>query len=362
MKLTPGGCRQRQQRLAAVLQERGLVGALLSRREHVLYFTGFLHPRHTAAGLCLSARGHTVLVGAGVPAGTAVDDVVPYEAGYHATLHSRQHRAVAEKLATVVPRRGRLGVDLDGGIAAVAALARSRALDLSDELLRLRKRKLPDEVDAIRAAIGITDVMYSAAKAAAHPGADEVEVLARIRCEATRAAGEDLEHFGNDFRANAAGGPARRRRMQAGELYILDAGPSLHGYFADNCRTFAVDRSPTRAQVCAWQLLDSVFAAVEGAARPGMRAVELYRLVDGLVRAGGHPGLVHHLGHGIGLAPHESPQLNPEYDAVLEAGDVFTVEPGVYAEDLQAGVRLEEDYLLTGTGVERLTHFPRGLV
>ena len=68
------------------------------------------------------------------------------------------------------------------------------------------------------------------------------------------------------------------------------------------------------------------------------------------------------VGVGIGLAPHEAPQLNPEFESVLEAGDVFTMEPGLYSKELNAGIRLEQNYLVTDAGLERLTSFPLELV
>ena len=63
----------------------------------------------------------------------------------------------------------------------------------------------------------------------------------------------------------------------------------------------------------------------------------------------------HHLGHGIGLAPHEAPRLNPHWDDIFQVGDVFTAEPGLYGVDLRAGVRIEQEYLVTEHGVERLS-------
>ena len=363
MRLTREGCRQRQKKLVEILEEERLDGAVISRREHVYYLTGFLHSRYHAAALFLDRNGRVTLVGADVPEEVAADEIVPYEAGFNATMHSRQFEAVAEKLRASMPgKKKKLGADMGGGIACVAALAGEEAVDLTRALYQMRKRKLPDEVDAIRAAVGVTEVMYAAAKQAIHPGADEIEVFAHVRAEATRAAGEDLEHFGNDFRANDPGGAPRRRRMAAGELYILDAGPSLHGYFADNCRTFSVDRSPTERQIAAWERIDALFPILEEAVRPGMAASELFRIADEYLRREVGGGLVHHLGHGIGLAPHESPQLNPAFDAVFEVGDLFTMEPGVYSEELKAGIRLEENYLLTEEGLEKLTSFPRSLI
>ncbi len=66
----------------------------------------------------------------------------------------------------------------------------------------------------------------------------------------------------------------------------------------------------------------------------------------------------HHLGHGVGLAPHEGPHLNPMWDEKFEEGDFFTVEPGMYHEDLCAGIRLEQNYLVTADGVKLLTDWP----
>ena len=70
----------------------------------------------------------------------------------------------------------------------------------------------------------------------------------------------------------------------------------------------------------------------------------------------------HHLGHGIGLFPHEAPHLNSSWDDVFEKGDVFTVEPGLYAPQLRGGIRLENNYVVTAAGVELLTPFPLELV
>ena len=66
----------------------------------------------------------------------------------------------------------------------------------------------------------------------------------------------------------------------------------------------------------------------------------------------------HHLGHGIGLFPHEAPHLNPNWDDTFQEGETFTAEPGLYAPELRAGMRIENNYLVTHDGVECLTDFP----
>jgi Xaa-Pro aminopeptidase len=361
MKLTKEGCRGRQEKLVAILQEKNLDGVLISDRPHVYYFTGCLCNRHHSAALLLNSEGKATLVSSGEPDGLSIDTHLHYDADHLATMHSRQHETVADTLKPAI-RSGRYGADMGSGIACIAALGGHDLVDLSPEIVRMRKAKWPDEVDAIRDAIRLTDVMYETALEIVRPGADEMDVYSELLAQTTRAAGEFLEVFGNDFQANALGGLPRRRRMEAGELYILDSGPRLHGYSADNCRTFAVDGSPTDAQLKAWQRIDSLFAILEDAIRPGVDPKDLFKLADTYLCWEGFPGMIHHLGHGIGLRAHEGPELNPHYDTVFEQGDVITLEPGLYKEELKAGMRLEENYLVTADGVEKLTSFPRHLI
>ena len=361
MKLTVNGCRERQDRLRSVLDARNLAGALISRRDLVYYFTGFHRNRHHASAALIGSEGKTTLVCAAEPDLPAVEEVILYAAAYFATMHNRQFEVVAEKFSPALTPGARLGADLGGGVACIAQLGGPEVEDLTPDIRRMRQSKLPDEVDAISAAIEVTDVMYHAAREAVQPDADELDVFTAIHSASVSFAGEDLEHFGNDFRSNDAGGLPRRRRMREGELYILDAGPSLHGYFADNCRTFSVGRSPSPAQQEAWEIIDSLFPIIEAAVKPGVEAREVYAIAHRYLNRDGYEGLVHHLGHGIGLAPHEAPELNPHYHATFEVGDVFTMEPGLYGPALKAGIRLEENYLLESGGLRKLTSYPRDL-
>src|SRR3982074_3352063 len=102
------------------------------------------------------------------------------------------------------------------------------------------------------------------------------------------------------------------------------------------------------------QVLDHV----ERTVHPGTSCRALYQEAFSL--SNGYQGwkFPHHLGHGIGLNGHEAPRLNPHWDDTLQAGDVIAVEPGLYGLTLSAGLRIEQVYLVTGTGLERLTAFP----
>ena len=104
------------------------------------------------------------------------------------------------------------------------------------------------------------------------------------------------------------GGPPRDRKIEAGELYILDLGPAFRGYFADNTGVIAVDRRPSDEQLAAWERILPVFSLVERTVKPGRGCRELFQEVHELLNRDAAPWVFdHHLGHGIGLFPHERP-------------------------------------------------------
>lgn len=360
--LTLEGCKARQNRLRDLLSAQGLDGALITAREHVYYFTNFrAHWNHACAAL-IETGGKTTLLGwKPKREDLAASDFLEYPAHKFSTMPMNQAALAATAMAKAMPGGKRLGVDLEGP-AALARLACPDAADLTPAIHRLRKRKDGDEISALRRSIDVTEAMYVWVKANIRPGLDELDFYAGIRSAAIAAANCDPERFGNDFRAAEGGGAPRRRRMNAGELFVLDSGPSIDGYHADNCRTFAVDRKGTDAQHKACEKIIATLSFCEGRIKPGLSAKQLFADAKAFLADAGHSGLCHHLGHGIGLQPHEAPQLNPEYDAVFEAGDVFTMEPGLYSKELNAGIRLEQDYLLTEQGLERLMSFPLTLV
>jgi Xaa-Pro aminopeptidase len=105
-----------------------------------------------------------------------------------------------------------------------------------------------------------------------------------------------------------------------------------------------------------------VFQHLEATAKPGKNCRELFQEAQAILDKAPVGVFNHHLGHGIGLFPHEAPHLNPNWNDVFEVGDVFTAEPGLYDEKiLRAGMRIENDYVVTETGVENLSPFPMNL-
>jgi Xaa-Pro aminopeptidase len=156
-------------------------------------------------------------------------------------------------------------------------------------------------------------------------------------------------------------GRAGERKIEAGELVVVDAGCSIDGYSSDYTRTLATGPVDAEAKE-AYAVVLSAQEAALGAMRAGVPAIEVdataRRIIDESPFAG---KFGHGLGHGLGLDVHEAPRMSPETSDVLEAGNVITVEPGVYVEG-KFGVRIEDDVVVTAGGIENLTGFRKDLV
>ncbi len=355
-------CRGRQRRLLAEMEQLQLDMVIVSRTEHVQWLTGPRFGWVFEPMAALDKSGRVTLVAPNkAPEVAAADEVTTYEAQWHSTLRNDQRRAASTALATVLegrPRPKRIGVEYSIASLHLLHAIGAETFDIEPTIFHLRRRKDPDEMARIRKAIAATGKMYERAREIISPGVVELDVFNELQAVAVREFGEMLTGTGNDYACGVPGGPPRKRPAESGELYILDLGPAFRGYFADNCRAFAVNAQPTDDQHAVWETIVQVFDLVERFVKPGVRCRELFELVDKHLVDADLGKFGHHLGHGIGLFPHEGPHLNPHWDDTFEVGDVFTAEPGLYAPGLHGGIRLENDYLVTATGVELLSDFP----
>lgn len=364
LDLNPDLCRERQQRLRQRLAELNLDRAILVSHENIQWLTGFRPHRLMRAAVVVEADGVcTLSVPNQIPENVASDAVVTFEAQWLSTIRQEQLGQAIQSLADVVsPRSGqRTGLEFSScGFHVQNMIADSfgDTTDLDSDFWKLRRYKDSDELAMIRRAVDCTEAMYQTAREIIEPGISELEVFNQLQSAAVSVAGEPLTATGNDFQCGSPGGPPRERAANDGELYILDLGPCYRGYHADNCRTIAVNGNPTEEQQRAWNAIVNVLEMVEQTVRPGVSCQELYHSAKQILDEYAEGAFFHHLGHGFGLFPHEAPHLNPNWDDTFEAGDCFTAEPGLYTEQLNAGIRLEQNYRVTATGVERLTHSP----
>jgi len=363
-KIDKEGCRGRQQRLLARMEELGLELVLLTRHESVQWLTGAYVGPIFASAATLDSAGHVTLVlpSRKVSDDISADEIVGYEEKWHSTIRDEQRAACDEVLLKTLSKRPRqVGGEWSCLGPRLLAEFGSDMVDIEPSIFRLRRRKDADELRMLKRANDANRAMYALAREIVQPGIHEIEVYNQLHAAAVSELGEPLTYFGQDFQCCARGGPPRDRQAQAGELYILDLGVGFRGYYSDNARTIAVGGEPTDLQQKAWEDLGRVFSLIESTVRPGASCQALYHEVHALLEGCGPGTFNHHLGHGVGHAPHEGPHLNPYWEDTFEQGDFFTAEPGLYHEDLRVGIRLEENYAVTAEGVELLTDFPLGL-
>jgi Xaa-Pro aminopeptidase len=229
---------------------------------------------------------------------------------------------------------------------------------------RLRAVKEPEEVERIRQAAKIADAAFEELIADGLVGKTERELAFDI--------GARMYRHGADrpsFETIVASGPhgalphatPRDVAVKAGELVVIDWGAQLDGYCSDCTRTVAAgDPGPTAREIYAL-VLEAQRAGVD-ALRAGAEARAVDATAREVIDAAGHAEQFGHgLGHGVGLDIHEAPRLSQRSDAVLEAGNVVTVEPGVYLPE-RFGVRIEDLAVVTESGWEILTSIPKELV
>jgi len=355
-------CRTRQSRLLDHMRANDVDLTIVTQIEHVQYLTGVRFGTTFSPAAAFAADGHLTLVAPEkrMPTACAADELLPYEAQWHSTMRNDQRAESSSILLKAIegkPKPKRLGVEFSTVSQHLAESLKAELVDVEPTLYRLRRAKDPDEVAMLRMAIAGTARMYERAREIITPGINELEVFNQLQAASVEQFGEMLTGTGNDYCSGERGGPPRDRVIEDGELYILDLGPAYRGYFADNCRAIAVNGNPTDAQQQAWQEIMPVFDLIAAEVKPGVSCRGVFEQVQAMLDQATLGEFNHHLGHGIGLFPHEAPHLNPYWDDTFAPGDVFTVEPGLYAPELRAGIRLEHDYLVTDDGIELLTDF-----
>ena len=141
--------------------------------------------------------------------------------------------------------------------------------------------------------------------------------------------------------------------MPADGLSIIDFGVKYDGYTSDVTTTITRNLNPEQEKMVS--VIEGAVKVAEKLLKPGTLTTELSGAVNDYLENNGYV-MPHNLGHGIGLYIHEKPFLRAKVDPVkLEKGMVFTIEPGIYDPEL-GGIRLENDYLITDTGYEKLTN------
>jgi Xaa-Pro aminopeptidase len=233
-----------------------------------------------------------------------------------------------------------------------------------DVVLGLRAVKDAGEVAKLKAAQAITDAAFARVLTQIKPGLTEAAL--RNLLDATMfELGADGLAFPTIIACgtNAASPHAQpgERAIEAGQCIVMDFGARKSGYCSDMTRTVFVGE-PTGDMRAAWDAIREANARVRAMLKPGVTGVEAHNLAEQVLAEAGFEGKMGHgLGHGVGLEIHEQPNLNRRNTLPLVAGNVVTVEPGIYI-DGEFGMRLEDFGVITADGFETFTQSTHGMI
>jgi Xaa-Pro aminopeptidase len=254
----------------------------------------------------------------------------------------------------------RIGVEYGATPAGVVvSLQANPPGDITRGIRSMRRSKDADEIAVLNQAMRAGEAAHAAALREMKPGMTELDAYLLVQNAAMKELGERAIVYG-DFAsgprtATDKGGPPTSRKIEAGDLLLLDFSVIVDGYRGDFANTFAVGGAPLGRQV---ELFEACVGAME-AAEAKLKAGAIAHDVDAAVRdhfqkLGLLDHFPHHTGHGIGLGHPEPPYFVPGSDEVLVAGDVVTLEPGLYIEGV-GGIRIERNYLITAEWFETLS-------
>jgi Xaa-Pro aminopeptidase len=247
---------------------------------------------------------------------------------------------------------------------AKAAGAGVRWMAVNGVVEELRSIKDEVEIAIMREAARLAEEALAETLALVKPGVEENELAAEIEYRMRRKGAS-----GAAFATIVASGEhaalphaqPSRKRIRKNELVVFDLGAILRGYCSDLTRTVHVGRASARVKEWYRAVLEAQQAA-RAALRPGANGAMVDAAARGRLRRSGLARYFSHsTGHGLGREVHEIPRLARHSRSVMRAGQVVTLEPGIYIEGV-GGIRIEDDIVVRENGTESLTQLNRELM
>ena len=353
----------RVERLRALLDQRELDGMLISRVANKRYFSGLRlleEEESTWPGTLLVTRDAKVLL-----ADSRYTEQAEREApGWDVILTSG---GIGDDLPPVLEHHEVAALGMEAAVvthadwSALAAAAPGVELHAMDEeIAPLRLFKTDDEVEAIRQACELTDACFDHLMSFVRVGMSEKEVAWELESYFRRNGADGLAFPPIVLagpRAAMPHGQPSDATVERDNVLLIDFGCTVDGYRSDMTRTAFVGDVPDRVRR-AHDAVRSAQSAAMDALAVGVNGQEVDAVARRVITDAGFEPYGHGLGHGIGLEVHEPPSIRQNRPYTLEAGMVFSVEPGIYEPGV-TGVRIEDIVVLEDARPRSLTRSPR---
>ena len=239
-----------------------------------------------------------------------------------------------------------------------------RGVEAAGLVERLRMRKDPQELGVMRKTAILAGGVLEGVLKLIRPGVRETEIAAEIEYQMKRhgASGPSFETIvASGARGALPHARPTAKKLRKNELVVLDLGAILGHYCSDMTRTVHLGRASKRVQ--AWyRSVQTAQQAAVAAVKAGVTCGEVDAAAREVLKKNGLSRyFVHSTGHGLGLEVHEDPRIARDQAIRLEAGNVITIEPGIYMEGV-GGIRIEDDVVVRQGSAEVLTRVTRDLI
>ncbi|WP_141432022.1 Xaa-Pro peptidase family protein [Bacillus sp. 03113] len=342
--------------------------SFLTSTENVFYFSQFYSdPHERLLAIVLFQNDDPILVCPGMEKEEAKKAGWPYLIiGYSDTDHpweliEKEIKIRVSKIERIAIEKEHMNVERYEKISAL--FPNASILSAEGKIRELRMIKDKSELEKIRKACTFADYAIEIGCQEIKEGKTELDVLASIEYELKKKGISKMSFSTMVLTgANAASphGSPGNTKIQKGDLVLFDLGVVVEGYCSDITRTVAYGDINEQQLKIYDTVLKAQLAAIK-ASTPGIACSDIDTAARNVIREAGYGEFFpHRLGHGLGISIHEFPSLTETNPLLLQEGMVFTIEPGIYVPEV-AGVRIEDDVLVTKDGLEVLTQFPKEL-
>lgn len=360
--------KNRIEKIQTYLKEQQIDFAFITNPDNVFYFSGFhSDPHERLLGVAIFQNREPFMICPKMEVPDAKASGWPYDAIGHAdtdnpwTILAKEIQSRTNEVSTIAIEKGHLTVERYEALLSFFPKARFVSLDQTINELRVIKDDV--ELEKLRKAAELADYAIEVGVKAIKEGMTELEIVQIIE-SAIKEKGYSMS-----FETTVLSGPKAasphgtpgNRKIQKGDFVLFDLGVIYEGYCSDITRTVAFGEISDEQR----KIYETVKTSNEQsilAVKPGVRCMELDKISRDIIAQEGYGEFyTHRLGHGLGISVHEFPSVTGTNELELKPGMVFTIEPGIYKPDV-AGVRIEDDVVVTEDGVEVLTKYPKELI